>query len=109
MTPSPSQASHRPTLNSLNTRTNDHEQRIDNLEVRLAKYDVIIERLDTLINVLTQQVSRVDDRAGAAIDGQKLLNERNDGAYRWSTIWIAVATGLIVGILCFVIGYILPR
>lgn len=103
MTPS---ASPRPTLNALNARVEDHEKRIDDLEIRLAKYDVILERLDVLIDVLTKQVSQVDQRASDAIEGQKLITERNDGAYRWATVWIAVATGLIVGILCFALGYV---
>ena len=104
MTPA---ATPRPTLHSLNDRFEDHESRIDSLEVRLAKYDVILERLDVLVDVLTKQVNQVNDRTNAALEGQKLIAERNDGAYRWSTVWITVVTGLIVGILSFAIGYVM--
>ena len=98
-----------PRANIVQTRIDDHESRIDNLEVRLAKYDIILERLDILINVLTENMKHLSERAEDAIDGQKVLTERNEGAHRWSAFGIALATGVIVGVLCFVLGYVLPH
>lgn len=97
----------RPNLVQVNARVDGHENRIDALEVRLAKYDVILERLDVLINVLTENMRHLTERAENAIDGQEVLRERNEGTHRWSAFSIALATGIIVGVLCFVVGYIL--
>lgn len=97
----------RHTTSAINDRIDDHEQRIDDLERRLAKYDAIIVRLDTLIDVLTRRVEDTANKAEDAIEGQEIIQERNETAHRWSAASIAIATSLIVGVLCFILGYVL--
>ena len=87
-------------------RIEDHDQRIDDLETRLDRYDAIIVRLDTLIDILTRRVEATADKAEDAIEGQGLLKERNESAYRWSSASIALACSLIVGIAMFILGYL---
>jgi hypothetical protein len=88
-------------------RVDDHDRRIGDLEVRLNKYDTIIARLDTLIDVLTKRIETTAEKADNAIEGQELINERNEGTHRWSTATIAIASSLISSILMFVLGHVI--
>ncbi len=97
----------RPTIASLSAHVDDHEQRIEDLEQRLNKYDVIIARLDTIIDIMTQRIEATASKAENAIKGQELIEERNENANRWSAASIAVASSLIVGILMFILGYLI--
>lgn len=103
----PTNAPAKPTVASLSARLDEQDARLDKHEERLDKYDAIIVRLDVLIDVLTKHVEQIDDKASAAIEGQGILRERNDGAHRWATIGIALASSVVVGVLCFVLGYVL--
>lgn len=96
----------RPNLVSTNERVDNHERRIGDLEQREAKYDVILERLSTIVEFLTQRIENVAARAENAIDGQGVAKERNEGAHRWATIGIALGSSAIVGIIMFIVGYV---
>ena len=106
MTPSNPQ---RPTVATLNARVDDHEKRLEEHEARLDKYDAIIVRLDVLIDVLTKHVDHIEAKADTAIDSQKVIDLRNEGMHRWSTIAWAVGTSAVVGVLCFLLGYIVTH
>jgi len=92
---------------ALSARVEDHDRRIEDLETRLNKYDAIIVRLDTLIDILTKRVESTAQKAEDAIEGQEIIKERNEGAHRWSTATVAIASSLICSILMFILGYVL--
>src|SRR5689334_19918095 len=107
-------APHRANITDIHARLDDHEEQLKEHSARLAKYDAIITRLDILVDTLTKYIEHVEDRvdhvaerAEEAIDGQTVLKERNEGANRWATIGIALASSLVVGILMFLLGYAL--
>jgi hypothetical protein len=95
----------RPTLASHESRLDNHQRRLDDHEARLDSYDKILVKLDTLIDVLTRHTESLDARVNAALDGQATLKERNEGTHRWSTAAWSVATGVIVGVIMFVVGH----
>ncbi len=100
---------HRANLSTLHARLDEQEDRLKDIEARLAKYDVIIERLSTLVEVYGSRIHDISERAEAAIDGQQVIAERNESAHRWSTVWISVASSTVVGVLMFVLGHALPH
>ena len=102
-----SPAQPRTNVASVNARVDDHEARIDLLEQREAKYDVILERLSTIAEFLTKRVEAVNTRVDEALEGQRVIEERNSSAHRWSAAGIALASSLIVGIVMFVVGYLI--
>ncbi len=99
----------RPTLANHEGRIAVAEQRLDEHEARLASYDKILVKLDTLIDVLTEQTKTTAKRVEDAIEGQGVLKERNDGTHRWATLAWTVATGVIVGAVGLLIGHAMPK
>lgn len=100
---------HRTNITDIHARLADQDDRLKALEARLAKYDVIIERLNVLIDVLSESVHETAQKADDAIEGQTVIEERNAGAHRWATVSITLASSTIVGVLSFILGHMLPR
>jgi len=87
---------------------NSLEDRVDNLEERMAKYDAIVTRLDIFIEVLSKHLEETATRVDAAIEGQEILKERNKNAHRWATFGISFASSVVTGVLTALIIYLWP-